>query len=329
MSIDLGLKMKKFKTAIETLKIEARSIEYQLGHLDSNFGSAVSLIKNCKGHVVIVGLGKSGLIGRKISSTMSSLGIPSTFLHLTDGLHGDVGMLIKDDLVIMLSYSGETEGIKEILSVLKKIEIEVIVMTGKVLANVWQDSKHIIDCSVEKEACPYNLAPTSSTTAMLAMGDALSITVSKLKGFKKKNLAVLHPFGSIGKRLTTQACDVMRKGNRNPVVKQTAIVEEALFVMTSTGVGATSVVDNDDKIVGFFTDGDLLRHLQTDKNVLWKNITSVMTKNPKIVYCEKMAVEAAVILKKYNIDNIPVVDKDKKLLGILDQGDLLTEGFLN
>lgn len=321
--------MGKFKTAVETLKIEAQSIEYQLKHLDSNFDKAVSLIKNCKGRVVIVGLGKSGLIGRKISATMSSVGIPSTFLHLIDGLHGDIGMLIKDDLVIILSYSGETEGIKEIFSVLKKIKIKVIVMTGKVLASVWQGSECIINCSVEKEACQYNLAPTSSTTAMLAMGDALSITVSKLKGFKKENLATLHPLGSIGRKLTIKVTDIMRKGKQNPIVRQTATVGEALFVMTSTGVGATSVIDNNGKIMGFFTDGDLRRHLQVDKNVLEKNITFFMTKNPKVVYCEKMAVEAAIILKKYNIDNIPVIDKSKKLLGILDQGDLLAEGLFN
>jgi len=322
-------KMEKFKTAVETLKIEAQSIEYQLKHLDSNFDKAVSLIKNCKGHVVIVGLGKSGLIGRKISATMSSVGIPSTFLHLTEGLHGDVGMIIKDDIVIMLSYSGGTEGIKEILSVLKKIKVKIIVMTGKVLANVWQDSECIVNCSIEKEACPYNLAPTSSTTAMLAMGDALAITVSKLKGFKKENLAILHPLGSIGKKLTIRVSDIMRKGKQNPVVRQAATVEEALFVMTSTGVGATSIIDGDGKIVGFFTDGDLRRYLQIDKNVLDKSITSVMTRNPKVVCCEKMIAEVALILKKYNIDNIPVVDRNMKLLGILDQGDLLAEGFLD
>ncbi|MCA6072461.1 MAG: KpsF/GutQ family sugar-phosphate isomerase [Endomicrobium sp.] len=321
--------MQKFKIiARETLKVEAQAVKEQIKHLDSNFDKAVSLMKNCKGHVVVMGLGKSGLIGRKISATMSSVGIPSMFLHPAEGLHGDLGMLIKDDVIIMLSYSGETEEIKKVLPVLSKMKIKVIVMTGKTKAQVWQNSEAIINCSIEKEACPYNLAPTSSTTAMLAMGDALALTVSHLKGFKKEHLAILHPLGAIGKKLTMQVNDLMRKGRQNPVVKQTATVGSALLVMTGTRVGATSVVDARGKIIGFFTDGDLRRHLQRDEKILKKKITNVMTKNPMVITPEMMAVEAAEILKKYKIDNIPVVGKNKKPLGILDQGDLLAEGIL-
>ncbi|MDR3256939.1 MAG: KpsF/GutQ family sugar-phosphate isomerase [Endomicrobium sp.] len=319
--------MKNFIIAKETLEIEAQAVTDQIRHLDSNFGKAVSLMKDCKGHIVVMGLGKSGLVGRKISATMSSIGIPSTFLHSADGLHGDIGMLIKDDIVMMLSYSGGTDEIKKLLSVLKKMKIKVIVMTGKIKAQVWQNCDCIIDCSVEKEACPYNLAPTSSTTAMLAMGDALSLTISNLKGFTKEKLALFHPLGAIGKRLIMQVGDIMRKGKQNPVVKYTATVEDALLVMTGTRIGATSIVDDKGIVIGFFTDGDLRRHLQSDKEILKKNIMSVMTKEPKIVTSEMLAVEAAKILKEYNIDNIPVVDKYKKPLGVLDQGDLLAEGI--
>jgi arabinose-5-phosphate isomerase len=274
-----------------------------------------------------MGLGKSGLIGRKISATMSSVGVPSTFLHSSDGLHGDIGMLIKDDIVIMLSYSGGTEEIEKNLSVLRKMQIKVIVMTGKIKAQIWQNCDCIINCSIEKEACPYNLAPTSSTTAMLAMGDALALTVSNLKGFTKENLAVLHPLGTIGKQLIMKVSDIMRKGKQNPVVKHTATVKDALFVMTNTKIGATSIIDDECKIIGFFTDGDLRRHLQINNQILNENIIDVMTKRPRIIKSEIMAVEAAKILKKYNIDNIPVVDKERKLLGILDLGDLLAEGI--
>jgi arabinose-5-phosphate isomerase len=320
--------MQKFKIAIESLKLEAQAVKEQIKHLDSNFEKAVSLVKNCKGHVVVMGLGKSGLIGRKISATMSSIGIPSFFLHPSESLHGDLGMLIKYDIVIMISYSGETDELKKVLPILKKMKVKVIVMTGKPKAKIWQNSDCVINCSIKKEACPYNLAPTSSTTAMLAMGDALALTASKLKCFKIENLAILHPLGAIGKRLNMQVSDLMRKNEYNPVVKQTATVGATLLVMTATRVGATSVVDNYGKIIGFFTDGDLRRRLQTDENILKKNIASVMTKNPRVVAPEMMAIDAAAILKKYKIDNIPVVDENSKPLGILDQGDLLAEGII-
>ena len=319
--------MQKFQIAKETLELEAQAVKDQINHLDDNFSQAVKLIKSCKGRVVVMGLGKSGLIGRKISATMSSVGIPSAFLHPSEGLHGDIGMVMKNDVVIMLSYSGETDEIKKVLPVLRKMNTKVIVMTGKVKAQVWQGSECIIDCSVSKEACPYNLAPTSSTTAMLAMGDAVALTVSNLKGFKREHLALFHPLGAIGKKLTMQVRDIMRKGRQNPVVNEDASVEDALLVMTGTRMGATSIVNADGKIAGFFTDGDLRRHIQKDVKILKKKISAIMTKNPRTVNPDMMAVEAAQILKQYNIDNIPVVDADKKPLGILDQGDLLAEGI--
>ena len=316
-----------FKIAKAILKSEAQAVKDQLKHLDSNFEEAVSLIKDCKGHVVVVGLGKSGLVGRKISATMSSIGIPSVFLHPAEGLHGDLGMIMSDDVVIMLSYSGETEELKSLLPTLIRMKVAIIAMTGKPKALIWKDINCIIDCSVEREACPYNLAPTSSTTALLAMGDVLALTVSNLKGFKKEHLAVLHPLGAIGKRLTMHVGDLMRKGKQNPVVKQNVNVEDAIIVMTSTRVGAVSIVDDAGKIVGFFTDGDLRRHLHSDEKLLKKSITSVMTKSPKVITSKILAIEAAEVLKKYNIDNIPVVDEDRKPIGILDQGDLLAEGI--
>ncbi|MDR1663053.1 MAG: KpsF/GutQ family sugar-phosphate isomerase [Endomicrobium sp.] len=316
-----------FKIARATLESEAQAIKDQLKHLDSNFEEAVSLIKDCKGHVVVVGLGKSGLVGRKISATMSSIGIPSVFLHSTEGLHGDLGMIMSDDVVIMLSYSGETEELKKLFPALIRMKIAIIAMTGKPRALIWKDIDCVIDCSVKKEACPYNLAPTSSTTALLAMGDALALTVSNLKSFKKKHLAVLHPLGVIGKRLTMHVGDLMRKGKQNPVVKQNNNVEDAIIVMTSTKVGAVSIVDDTGKIVGFFTDGDLRRRLYSDKKLLKKSIASVMTKSPKVITSKILAIKAAGVLKKYNIDNIPVVDKNRKPIGILEQGDLLAEGI--
>jgi len=319
--------MKNFKIAEQTLQAESEAVKAQIKHLDKNFANAVSLIKNCGGRVAVMGLGKSGLIGRKISATMSSIGIPSVFLHPSESLHGDLGSLMKDDVVIMLSYSGETEEIKKVLPALAALKIKVIVMTGKPKSQVWKNCGCVINCAVEKEACPYNLAPTSSTTAMLAMGDALALTVSKLKGFNKERFALFHPLGAIGKRLTMQVSDIMRKGSQNPVVKDSSLVKDALFVMTQTRVGAASAVDKRGKLSGFFTDGDLRRRLQNDEKILNKKISEAMTKNPRTITPEIMAVEAAQILKKYNIDNIPVIDKTGKPVGILDQGDLLAEGI--
>ncbi|MDR2860594.1 MAG: KpsF/GutQ family sugar-phosphate isomerase [Elusimicrobiota bacterium] len=315
-------------TAKEVIEIEAKAVRNQLNHINADFDKAVSLLKNCKGHVVIMGLGKSGLVGRKISATMSSVGIPSIFIHPSDSLHGDIGMIMKDDIVIMISYSGETEEIKKVLPALRNIKIKVIVMTGKVKAPIWNGAQCIIDCSVQKEACPYNLAPTASTTALLAMGDALALTVSKLKGFKKDDLALLHPLGAIGKKLTMHVCDIMRKGNQNPIVKESALVEDALLVMTNTRLGATSVINSKGKITGFFTDGDLRRYMQTKGEcILKEQIKKVMTKSPRTVSADMLAVDAAKILKQYKIDNIPVVDKEHKPIGCLEQGDLLAEGI--
>jgi arabinose-5-phosphate isomerase len=324
-----GFKMTDIlKIAKEALESESQAVKYQLKHLDSNFKEAASIVKNCKGHVVIVGLGKSGLVGRKISATMSSIGIPSVFLHPAEGLHGDLGMIMSNDVVVMLSYSGETEEVKRIIPTLERMKVAIIAMTGNIKASTWRGINCIIDCSVKKEACPYNLAPTCSTTALLAMGDALALTASTMKGFKKEYLAVLHPLGAIGKRLTIHVSDLMRKGKRNPVIKQNATVEDALFVMTGTRVGAVSIVDDDGKIAGFFTDGDLRRYLPSDGKLLKKSITSVMTKSPKVVMSDILAIEAAEVLKKYNIDNIPVINDDREPIGILDQGDLLSEGII-
>lgn len=321
--------MKKIniQRAIDTLKLESSAVKDQIEHLDGQFIKAVSLIEKTSGRVVVIGLGKSGLIGKKIAATMASIGVPAIFLHPAECLHGDLGMIMRNDVVLMLSYSGETEEIKQLLPVLQKMKIKIIVMTGKVNSKVWTGCDVIINSSIKKEACPYNLAPTSSTTAMLALGDALALVVSERKGFKKENFAMLHPLGAIGKKLTMDVKAIMRKGGANPVVKDTATVEEALFVMTGTRVGATSVVNKKGKLIGFFTDGDLRRQIQHNDNLLQKKISEVMTKNPFTIKPDMLAVDAAKILQKKNIDNVPVVNDDNKPIGILDERDLLSEGI--
>ncbi len=313
--------------AIDTLNIEAEAIKEQIKHLDEQFIKAVSLIENISGRVVIIGLGKSGHIGRKIAATMASIGVPAIYLHPAECLHGDLGMIMNNDVVIMISYSGETEEIKQVLPVIHKMNVKIIAITGKIKSEVWKDCEAIIDSSVQKEACPYNLAPTSSTTALLALGDALALVISERKGFKKEDFAIFHPLGAIGnkiKRLTMQVKEIMRKGKANPIVNDTSSVQDALLVMTGTRIGATSVVDKDGKLVGFFTDGDLRRQIQLYDNLLKKNISEVMTKNPSTLTPNMLVVDAQKILQEKNIDNIPVIDEENKPIGILDERDLFS-----
>jgi arabinose-5-phosphate isomerase len=318
---------RNLKRAIETLKIEAAAVSDQIKNLDAGFQKAVDIIYSCKGRVIVMGLGKSGLIGRKIAATMSSVGVPAMFLHPSESLHGDIGAILRGDVVVMLSYSGETDEIKKIQPVLKNMKVKTIAMTGKPKSAVWKNCDAIVNCAVSKEACPYNLAPTSSTTAMLAVGDALALTVSEIKGFKSENLAMFHPLGAIGKRLTMHVYDIMRSGANNPIVKETSTVKDALFVMTSTKVGAANVVNARGKLTGFFTDGDVRRGLQKDTNILNKKMREVMTKNPKTVSPDMLAYEAAKTISSYKIDNVPVVDKNGKPVGILDEKDLMSEGL--
>jgi arabinose-5-phosphate isomerase len=321
--------MERNTIAKKVIEIESNSVLEQINHLDLNFYNAVSLIKKCIGHIVIIGIGKSGLIGRKISATMSSVGIPSIFLHPSECLHGDFGSILFNDIVIVISYSGNTEEIKKILLILKNMKIKVIAMTGKPKSSIWNNVDCIIDCSVTKEACPYNLVPTSSTTAMIVIGDALAINVSILKGFKREDLAKLHPFGSIGKKLTMQVIDFMRTGDNNPIVNQKDIVEFAISIMSKTKIGATSVVNDSGELIGFFTDGDLRRCIKFDKNLLKKKISFFMTKKPKVVNPEMIIIDAINIMKKNNIDNIPVINEKNEPIGILDQCDLLSSGLID
>ena len=314
--------------AKDTLLIEAQAVKDQINHIDENFVKAVSLIESSSGRVVIIGLGKSGHIGRKIAATMASIGVPSIYLHPAECLHGDLGMIMKDDVVILLSYSGETEEIKQVLPVLQRMKLKTIAITGRVNSQTWKNCDVIIDSSVEKEACPFNLAPTASTTALLALGDALALVLSERRGFKKEDFAIFHPLGAIGnkiKRLTMKVKDIMRQGKANPVVKDTATVQDALLIMTGTRVGATSVVDDNGKLLGFFTDGDLRRQIQLHDNLLKKKISEVMTKNPSTITPEMLVFDAEKILQEKNIDNIPVVDENNKPIGILDERDLFSE----
>jgi len=313
--------------AKKVLEIEVQAIRGLIPRLGRNFQQAVDLIAACSGKVIVIGMGKSGLVGRKIAATFSSTGTPAMFLHAAEGILGDVGMITGDDVVLALSYSGETEEIKKIVPSLKRMGVKIVSFTGKTTSPLAKQSDVVIDVSVSREACPYNLIPTASTTAMLALGDALAVCLLKKKNFKKKDFAMLHPGGILGKKLLLKVSDLMHKGKENPIIQQNRTVKDALLVMTSKKLGAVSIVDKKGKLVGFFTDGDLRRKLQQDKNLLTKSICEVMTQHPTIISPNALAVEAARILKQRRFDNLPVVDKTGRPVGVIDEGDLLKEGI--
>lgn len=322
----MRLKERLLQGAKKVLEIEAGAIFDLIPRLDANFEKAVEIILSCRGRVIVTGMGKSGLVGRKIAATLSSTGTPAFYLHPAESLHGDLGMIMKDDCLLAISYSGETPEVTEILPLVKKMALKLITMTGNIKSRLAKFSDVVLDIHVEREACPYNLVPTASTTACLALGDSLAICVLERKKIKKEDFACLHPAGAIGKKLFLRVKDIMRTGEDNPSICENETVKEALLVMTKKGLGAVNVTNRNGKLVGYFTDGDLRRGLQKDENLLKKKISAVMTKKPVSITPEKLAVEAARILKEKGCDNLPVVNKKNKVVGIVDEGDLLAEG---
>jgi arabinose-5-phosphate isomerase len=311
----------------KTLLLESLAVARQARHIDRDFLKVAQWMARCQGRVVVMGVGKSGLIGRKLAATLSSTGTPSFFVHPTEGLHGDLGMVVRRDVALILSYSGETEELKKILAVLRQRKIPLVAMTGRSRSMLGQAADLVINVAVEKEACPYNITPTASTTAMLAMGDALALLIMEIKGFGKEDFARLHPGGALGKRLTLRVQDVMHKGEANPLVSQEKKVREALWTMTKTRLGAASVVDGRGRLVGVFTDGDLRRGLQKDPDLLNRPLSEVMTRSPRTLSPDTLAAEVSSLFRKWRLDNFPVVDGNGRPVGVLDEKDLLEEGL--
>jgi arabinose-5-phosphate isomerase len=315
------------KIAKQVLAVEAKAIKDLLPRINRNFDQAVDLIARCKGRVVITGMGKPGLIGRKISATMASLGIPSLFLHPAEAVHGDLGRVTNQDIVIAISNSGQTEEMTKLLPIIKKIGVRLIGFTGNLKSVLAEYSDVVLNVGVKKEACPFNLAPTASTTATLAMGDALAVAVLQKKGFKIEDYAFYHPGGSLGKKLLTVK-DLMRKGPQNPIVSENSKVKTVLLHITKSRAGSATIVNKKRKVVGIFTDGDLRRHIETETDILSCSVFKVMTKNPVTIHKNKLAVEALKVLKEKKIDEIPVVDDYKRPIGLLDVQDLLKAGIV-
>ena len=314
--------------AKEVLRIERDALTSLMGRIDSDFDKVISVIHKTKGRIIVTGMGKPGFIAQKISATLSSTGTPSLYLHPAEALHGDLGRVTKDDLILALSNSGETEEIVKFLPMIRKIGAMLIAMTGKANSTLTKFADYSIDVSVKREACSLGLAPTTSTTAMLAMGDALAVALLEKKGFKEKDFAFFHPGGILGKRLILKVADIMRKGADNPVVKEDVSVKKVLFAITKARAGSASVVDSKGRLVGIFTDGDLRRHIEKVPNLIHKKIKDVMTKNPLFIKKEKLAAEAFDILRSKKIDELPVIDEKRRPIGLLDVQDLLKAGLV-
>ncbi len=320
--------MNILKRAKDVFDIEANSILALKPRVGKGFKSALDLMFKTKGRIVVSGMGKTGIIAQKLSATLSSTGTPSLFLHLSEAAHGDLGRVTFDDTVIIISNSGSTEEIKQLLPFLKKIGAKIIALTGKAKSMLAKYSDVVLDVSVKKEACPLGLAPTASTTATLAMADALAVCLLELKGFKEKDFAFYHPGGMLGKQLLLKVEDIMRTGKANPVVGEEKTVSSVLLKITQARAGAASVVDKKGKLVGIFTDGDLRRHLGTNKNLPKLKIKEVMTRDPLAITDGKLAAEAMRILQEKKIDEMPVVDKNRRPVGLLDVQDLLKAGLV-
>ncbi|MFA6141812.1 MAG: KpsF/GutQ family sugar-phosphate isomerase [Candidatus Omnitrophota bacterium] len=314
--------------ARKVLRIERDAISSLEKRIDSNFEKIVNVICRVKGRIVVTGMGKPGFIAQKISATLSSTGTPSLYLHPAEALHGDLGRVTKDDLILALSNSGETEEVVKLLPIVKKIGAKLVAMTGNTLSTLAKFSDYTIDVSVKREACPLGLAPTTSTTAMLAMGDALAVALLDKKKFKEKDFAFYHPGGILGKRLILKVGDIMRKGAGNPIVKKNAKVKKVLLAITKARAGSASVVDSNGRLIGIFTDGDLRRQLELTPNLVEKEVGFVMTKNPTVIDKERLAAEAFDILRSKRIDELPVVDHKYRPIGLIDVQDLLKAGLV-
>ena len=315
------------KRAKEVLRIESAAIRSLIPRINRSFDRVVKVLLGTKGRVVLMGMGKPGIIAQKISATLSSTGSPSLCLHPAEAFHGDLGRVARSDVVIVLSNSGETEEITRLLPLMKKIGVTLIAMTGNPRSTLAKNSDHILDVGIKREACPLGLAPTASTTAMLAMGDALCVALQSRRRFRREDFAFLHPGGTLSKKLL-KVKDIMRRGKTNPIVREGTSVREALFAITRARAGSVSVVGRRGKLLGIFTDGDLRRNLRREPNVSKQKVNALMTRRPTTIGPDRFATEALRLLQEKRIDELPVVDKRGRPVGLLDVQDLLKAGII-
>ncbi|MBR4696516.1 MAG: KpsF/GutQ family sugar-phosphate isomerase [Selenomonadaceae bacterium] len=322
--------MIKYK-AIETLKIEAGAVEHLISHVDDEFERAVQCILDCTARVVVTGMGKSGHIGQKIAATLASTGTPSFFMHPAEAFHGDLGMVTEKDVVIAISNSGESTEIVNILPIIRRIGATIIAMCGRRDSSLGKHSDYFVDIAVEREACPLGLAPTASTTATLAMGDAIAMALMEARNFTSQDFAMFHPGGALGRKLLLKVEHVMHTGEDNPVVRKGKTAKDALFVMTDKGLGAASVVDENGKFIGLITDGIIRRALGKANDFLDEPVEHIMFEHPLLIAPGKLAAEALSVMEKHKprpVTVLPVVDGERNPIGMVHLTDLLRQGVV-
>ncbi|WP_218310202.1 KpsF/GutQ family sugar-phosphate isomerase [Alteromonas antoniana] len=315
-------------SAKNVIGIEARAIEALATRLDDRFVAACDLLLRCTGKVVVCGMGKSGHVGNKIAATLASTGTPSFFMHPGEANHGDLGMLSKNDVLLAISNSGETYELLNLLPVVKRLNVPVIAMTNKPSSTLGQHADVFLDISVEQEACSLGLAPTSSTTATLVLGDALAIALLDKKGFTSDDFALSHPGGSLGRKLLLKVSDIMLSGDALPLISQTAKVSEALLEISRKGLGMTGILDTEGKLAGVFTDGDLRRILDARIDIHTTNVADVMTRGGKTTQADELAVEALNLMEAHKISALMVVDENNTPTGAFNMHMLLKAGVL-
>lgn len=321
--------MQSFKQlAKKVINIEQQAIHELLQYIDDNFERACQLMYHCQGRVIVIGMGKSGHIGGKIAATLASTGTPAFFVHPGEASHGDLGMITSDDVVLTISNSGETGEVLAIIPVIKRIGAKLISMTGNTESTLAKLADTHVCIKVEHEACPLGLAPTSSTTATLVMGDALAVALLNARGFTANDFALSHPGGSLGKQLLLRLSDIMHQGERIPQVSEQAFIKDALVEMSLKGLGMTAIVNAKQELVGLFTDGDLRRILDAKVDIHNDAISTVMTKNPRVAQGDMLAAQALKIMEDKKINGLIIVDETNHVVGAMNMHDLLRSGVL-
>ncbi len=315
-------------TGRDVLRLEAEAVSALEARLDDSFVQACGLLLQCSGRVVVSGMGKSGIIGKKIAATLASTGSPALFLHPAEGSHGDLGMLTRSDCLLALSNSGETAELLAILPVVKRLAVPLIAMTGNPQSTLARSAAVHLNCSVQREACPLNLAPTASTTAALAMGDALAMALLQARGFSADDFALSHPGGSLGKRLLLRVQDVMHQGQALPKVFLETMLRDAVLEMSSKGLGMTAVVDGEDRVLGIFTDGDLRRAFAERQDLWEQSMSALAHAQPFSIRAEALAAEALALMEAKRVGALLVVDDNQRLVGALNMHDLLRAGIV-
>jgi arabinose-5-phosphate isomerase len=315
------------KTALRTIELEAESIAELAHHINEDFEKAVFAISNCKGRVIVSGIGKSGIIGQKIVATLNSTGTPSLFMHAADAIHGDLGMIQKEDVLMLISKSGESEEIKVLIPLIKNFGNTLLGMAGNNQSFLARNADYFLDTTISREACLNNLAPTSSTTAQLVMGDAIAVCLMELRGFNGNDFARIHPGGNLGKRLYLRVKDLYITSAK-PMVRPSASLREVILEITAKRLGATAVLTEENIITGIITDGDLRRMLEKNESLKYITAENILTNNPKTIDADELAVNALEKLRTHDISQLIVIDSNQNYLGILHLHDLVREGIV-